>query len=77
MMKKFLAILATVFLGACSDGVPHVEDPHHPVGADGNPIKATEFLTRYCQGKLANETCDKVRIASRMDSSRGPLPKGW
>lgn len=78
-MKKSvgLMVLAVVFLAACSDGVPHVEDPHHPVDANGNPVKGTEFLQKYCAGKITNETCVKVENAVSSDSSKGGLPKGW
>lgn len=77
-MKKYaLMIFAAVLLSACSDGVPDVEDPHHPVDASGTPIKGTEFLEKYCAGKLTNETCVKVQKAVSADSSKGGLPKGW
>jgi hypothetical protein len=78
-MKKIfgLAILAAVLLSACSDGVPHVEDPHNPVDADGKPIKGTEFLMKYCAGKSQNETCAKVATAVSADSTKGKMPKGY
>ena len=80
-MKKVLglalAIFAAALLSACSDGVPHVEDPHNPVDAAGKPIKGTDFLMKYCAGKPQNETCAKVSTAVSMDSSKGKMPKGW
>jgi len=78
-MKNAIALMsvAAVFLSACGDAVPHVEDPHHPVDASGNPLKSGEFLQKYCQGKPTNETCVKVLTAANMDASRGGLPKGW
>jgi len=79
MNKGFglVVLAAAVLLSACSDGVPHVEDPHHPVDADGNPIKGSEFLMKYCAGKSHNETCAKVATAVSADSSKGKMPKGW
>lgn len=78
MKKGFgLVILAAVLLSACSDGVPHVEDPHNPVDTDGNPIKGSEFLMKYCAGKSNNETCAKVATAVSADSTKGKMPKGW
>jgi hypothetical protein len=78
-MKKVLglAILMAALLNACSDGVPHVKDPHNPVDADGKPIKGIEFMKKYCAGKLQNETCEKVSRAVSIDSVRGKMPKGW
>lgn len=78
-MKKGLGlmIVAAVLLSACSDGVPHVEDPHRPVDADGNPIKGTEFIRKYCAGKPTHETCVKVQKAVSSDATKGGLPKGW
>lgn len=70
-------LLLAVLLSACSDGVPHVEDPHHPVDASGNPIKGTEFLQKYCAGKSNNETCTKIQQAVNADSTKGGIPKGW
>jgi len=78
-MKNALALMwvAAVILSACSDGVPHVEDPHHPVDASGNPLKGTEFLQKFCQGKPTNETCVKVLAAANMDVARHGMPKGY
>lgn len=78
MKKGFsLMLLTAVFLAACSDGVPHVDDPHHPVDANGQPMKGTDFIQKYCAGKLTNETCAKVQKAVSSDSTKGGLPKGW
>ena len=77
-MKKYcLMVFAAILLSGCSDGVPHVEDPHHPVDASGKPIKGTEFLMKYCAGKLQNETCAKVATAVSADSTKGNMPKGY
>ena len=78
MKRRFgLMLLAAVLMTACDDGVPKVDDPHHPVDANGNPIKGTEFVQKYCMGKATNETCAKVHQAVSMDSSKGQMPKGW
>lgn len=79
-MKKHIALslLVAVFLAGCNnDGVPEVKDFHHPTDADGNPMKASDFLQKYCVAKIGNETCERVRITAGMDSSKGPMPKGW
>lgn len=78
MKKNFiLMIAAMVFLSACGENVPHVEDPNKPNDANGNPIKGTEFLQKYCQGKPTNEDCVKVQKATSSSSTKGGLPKGW
>jgi hypothetical protein len=72
MKKLVLAAFTTVALlsGCGDDGVPHVSDPHNPVDASGNPIKASEFLSKYCAGKDSNETCAKVVRAAQEDSDK-------
>lgn len=80
MNKGFglVVLVAAVLLSACgNDGVPYVEDPHHPVDADGKPIKGSDFLMKYCAGKSHNETCAKVATAVSADSTKGKMPKGW
>ncbi len=69
----------TVMLAGCGDDVPDVKDPHNIV-IDGVPMKQSDFLLKYCKGKglaseLANGTCDKVRTAAQMDSTRGEIPR--
>ncbi len=78
-MKKSIGLMlfAAVLLAACSDGVPRVDDPHHPVDANGQPMKGTDFIQKYCAGKPTNETCVKVQKAVSSDSTKGGLPKGW
>jgi hypothetical protein len=84
-MKKPICIatlLVAGLLAGCntkvdSDGVPRVDDPHHPVDADGKPMKGLDFVQKYCLGKGTNATCDAVHIAVSQDSSKGGLPKGW
>ncbi|KXB17467.1 hypothetical protein [Xylella fastidiosa] len=79
MKKLFLLLLiaVTVLLSACNDGVPKVTDPNHPLDAEGKPISGFEFLKKYCVGKITNEDCIKVSEADKMNSGRGPMPKGW
>jgi hypothetical protein len=77
-----LALATALLIAACerkpaNDGVPILADPRKPVDADGKPMTSIEFLKKYCIGKITNETCAKVIQAERMDSTRGPLPKGW
>lgn len=78
-MKKIFALIFLPFIAlvGCSDGVPHVEDPHHPVDASGKPIKGADFVQKYCAGKSNNETCSKVATAVSKDSTRKGVPKGW
>ncbi|MDF0606783.1 hypothetical protein HZU77_014140 [Neisseriaceae bacterium TC5R-5] len=79
-MKKPIGLLlltVIVLLSACGDGVPKVADAHNPLDADGNAIKGTEFLQKYCAGKPTNEDCVKVQKAVSSDSTKGGLPKGW
>lgn len=79
-MKKgfnLMLFIAVLLLAACSDGVPHVNDPHHPVDANGQALKGTDFIQKYCAGKPTNETCVKVQKAVSSDSIKGGLPKGW
>jgi len=78
-MKKNIALVVVfaAMLAGCNDGVPHVDDPHNPKDADGNPIKANLFIKKYCEGKVTSETCIKVIQAHRVDSLRGGVPKGW
>ena len=73
----FIIIPFVMVLAACSDGVPAVDDPHHPVDAQGNPIKGTDFIQKYCLDKPTNETCARVHQAISIDSVRGGMPKGW
>ena len=78
MKKSFgLMLLAAAFLAACGDGVPRVDDPHHPVDRNGTAMKGTDFLQKYCMGKQNNETCAKVQQAVNTDSTKGGLPKGY
>ena len=78
MRKGFgLIVLVAGLLSACGDGVPKIDDPHKPVDADGNAIKGTEFLKKYCAGKANNETCAKVSTAVSTDFSRGKMPEGY
>lgn len=78
-VKIVVCIAAIMALTACGDrdGVPAVEDPHHPVDAQGNPMKGVDFIKKYCLGKPSNETCARVRQAVSLDSVRGVMPKGW
>jgi len=77
MNKIVVFAMLAVLLSACDDGVPKVADPHHPVDADGTPMKGTDFLQKYCMGKGNNETCAKVHNAVSVDSSKGVMPKGY
>lgn len=72
--KLYAAIGAVILVSACSDSVPHIEDPHNIV-VDGKSMTQAEFLETYCAGKGGNETCVKVLIAKRKDSTRGEMPK--
>lgn len=77
-MNKLLvsALFSAALLAACSDGVPHLDDVHHPV-VDGQKMTGTEFIVKYCSAKPLNETCAKVSMAVNMDSAKGPIVKGW
>jgi len=77
-MKKiyFAVCLPALLLTACGDDVPNVDDPHH-VTVDGKPMKQADFLQQHCVGKLANETCDRVKNAMSKDFTKGEMPKGW
>ena len=72
--RLYAAIGAAIFVSACSDGVPNVEDPHNIV-VNGIHMTQAEFLETYCTGKSNNETCGKVVIAKHKDSTRGVMPK--
>ena len=71
-----MAFAAAMSLSACSGRVPHVEDPYNPVDADGNVIKGTEFLQRYCQEQASDETCQKVRQVVISDAAQHGLSTG-
>jgi hypothetical protein len=76
-MKKEWTMLALVaFLSACGDGVQRIDDPAQPI-VDGKAINGTEFMQKYCKGKVGNETCEKVRIATAQKSTKGDMPKGY
>jgi PBP1b-binding outer membrane lipoprotein LpoB len=69
-MKKILTVtLLTIFLAACSDDVPKVEDPHNVI-VDGQKMMQADFLQKYCVGTELNETCARVKNAMAMDSTR-------
>lgn len=75
MIKRLVGVLAPVLLiAACSDGVPHVEDPHNIV-INSQKMTQTEFLNEFCVGKSQSETCAAVLQAKRHDSTRGEMPK--
>jgi hypothetical protein len=77
MKKLYLATcLPAILLTACGEDVPTVDDPHH-VTVGGKSMKQADFLQQHCVGKLANESCDKVKNAMSKDSAKGGLPKGW
>jgi hypothetical protein len=45
---------------------------------NGKNISAREFIDKYCFGKNANETCNKVSLVAQLNStSGGTMPKGW
>lgn len=71
MKKIFTVTIFTIFLTACSDGVPKVEDPHNVI-VDGQKMKQADFLQKYCIGKELNETCANVKNAMAMDSTKSP-----
>ena len=70
-------IVAALFLAACSDGVPHVEDPYNPVDTDGNTIQGTAFLNKYCKGKSGNQSCQKVQNVAIIDTTGRARLRGW
>jgi len=79
-MKKLfwlMSVIAAFTLAACSDGVPKVDDPNHPLDAKGNPISGLEFLKMYCVSATANKDCIRVNRAVSLNSDKGGLPKGW
>lgn len=77
MNRFFGLVLASVLLAACSDGVPKVEDPNHPLDASGNPITGLEFIKKYCATEALNKDCTKVRNAVSVNSDKGGLPSGY
>lgn len=77
MKNLFFVLTVAALLSACSDGVPKVADPNHPLDADGKPISGIEFMKKYCTGKPANEDCAKVSKAVSINSGKGGLPKGY
>lgn len=75
-MKKVFyvaTLLPVLFLSACGDGVPNVVDPHNIV-VNGQKMTQDAFIEKYCPGKETNETCNKVKLAARMDSARPGKP---
>lgn len=77
-MKRIVFLLTMLFaLSGCSDGVPEVKDPHHPLDSDGKEMKAKDWLNKFCADKPENKKCLAVGHAMSIDSGKGGLPKGW
>lgn len=80
MKKRYsipaLVIVSVLGLGGCqkNDGVPLVKDFNHPVDKNGKPITQTEFISKYCSGKNANETCSKMISSAQQNSIKGGGP---
>lgn len=66
-------ILAST-LTACGDGVPEISDPQHIV-INGKNMSKMEFINEYCNDKVINETCTKVRRAELQESTKGKIPR--
>lgn len=65
-----ISICGFIVAGCAKDDVPAVSDPHNIV-VEGQKMKQMEFLNKYCQGKVDNETCLKVNQAMRQDATKG------
>jgi hypothetical protein len=77
MNRVFGLMMVAVLLVACSDGVPKVDDPNHPLDASGKSISGLEFIKKYCVSEALNKDCMKVRNAVSLNSDKGGLPKGY
>lgn len=75
MLKIYPIIISTavLFISGCGDSVPEVQDPHNPK-VDGVAMSKTDFLAKYCDGKV-QETCQKVRNARSVDSTKSNPPR--
>ena len=77
-MKKHLSIFILIgLLSACSDSIPEipeVSDPHNII-VNGTKMKQLEFIKKYCVSQPAHQTCNKVRNAMVLDSTKGEVPQ--
>ena len=62
-MIKAIWLLPGVFVLACGQEVPRVDDPHNIV-VNGEEMSQADFLDKYCIGKENNPTCSKVLQAA-------------
>lgn len=76
-MLTVAAVSVSVLAAGCSETVPVVTDPHHPVDLQGHPVTPQEFVRLYCQDKQMHPTCSAVVVAARSDSTKGAIPAGW
>ena len=75
-MNKILFLVPAIIglLSACTDDVPTVDDPHNIV-INGEKIKQTDFIKKYCIDKPTNGTCLKVEHAISQDATKGEAPR--
>lgn len=73
-MGKNLVVIAVVFLSACDQGVPKVDDPHNVI-VDGKKMTQSAFLHKYCVEQVADPTCSKVKHAMLLDFTKGEVPR--
>jgi len=75
-MNKILFLLPLIIglLSACTDDVPTVDDPHNIV-INGEKMKQTDFIKKYCIDKPTNGTCLKVEHAISQDATKGEVPR--
>lgn len=72
--KKSIFVTSLLILTACEGRVPEVSNPENIV-IDGKHMSKMEFINKYCNDKLTNETCIKVKRAEIMNSTKGAIPR--
>lgn len=76
MRNPSLLLSLAVLLAACGEAIPEVKDPHRIV-VDGQPMSASAFLKRYCQGQVMHPSCVAVSRVLVADATRVEMVKGW
>lgn len=62
-MIREVWLLPVIFVLACEQDVPQVDDPNKIV-IKGEEMSQTDFLNKYCTEKENHSTCSKVMDAA-------------